>query len=84
MGQFKTRSPKVDLSRPSINLTGNPREWRTVTVKELQRDDIVAGWGKVEMVLEACDYTIFVEAGESIYDFFEPDTEVFAFVLKGN
>ena len=85
MGEFKARKPKVDLSRPVVDLGSNgTREWRTVKTKELQRGDIVAGMGRVEMTLEACDYTIFIEAGESTYDFFDPELEVFAFVPKGN
>jgi hypothetical protein len=85
VGEFKARKPRVDLSRPVVDLGSNgAREWRTVKMKELQIGDVVAGMGRVEMALEACDYTIYIEAGESTEDFFDPDIEVFAFVPKGN
>lgn len=88
-GGFKNKKVRPDLSRPvaDLNVTGVTREWRHVKVQNLQEDDIVSGMGKVRMsVLETCDGQITVCAGypEDKFYFIDIDTDVFAFVEKGN
>jgi len=84
MGQFKTRKPRVDLSRPVIDLGNkNSREWRNVEVKDLQSGDIVADMGIVHVITQTCGSDYYFRAGEGEQEyFFAPDHVVFAFVRK--
>ena len=86
VGQFKTRKPKIDLSRPSIDLdTKATREWRHVPVKDLQSGDIVADIGLVHVITQTCGSDYYFRAGEGEREyFFSADYEVFAFVRKAD
>lgn len=85
MGKFKNKKTQRSFTRPVIDLGNHgEREWKTVKVSQLAQDDIIANMGKINIIYEACDYTFYIDAGESTSDFFDPDTEVFAFVRKVN
>jgi hypothetical protein len=86
VGKLVNKRGRVDLSRPVVDLdrTHSPREWKHTTISRVQMDDTIAGMGKVNLIYEACDGTFFVEAGEDTEDFFDADTEVFAFIKKEN
>lgn len=83
MGRFKNKKPRTGFSRPqSVMSSDVQREWKSVQVKDLQIDDIVAGMGVVVFCAETCDGEWYVQAGESTDDFFSPDKSVLAFVRK--
>lgn len=82
MGNFKSRKPKIDLRRPSINLMGGHRHWKEVLVSQLKEHDIVAGWGIVKFITECDDGVFYLEVGESSIIYEKPETIVLAFIRK--
>lgn len=82
MGQFKAKAPRTGFTRPSTDATKVDRHWKTVKIKDLEVNDIVAGMGIVKLVFQTCGAEYYLEAGDSVDQEFDPDTEVLAFVKK--
>lgn len=82
MGHFKSRKPRIDLSRPSISVGDKARHWQEVQVCQLQVRDIVAGWGIVKFITECDDGSYYLEVGESSIIYEKPKTKVLAFIRK--
>jgi hypothetical protein len=83
MGRFKNKKPRTGFSRPQSTISsGEKRIWKNTKVKDLQKDDIIAGMGVVKQIFESCDGTWYIEAGESTADCFDPDLGFLAFVRK--
>ena len=85
MAGFKSKKPKIDLSRPVSSMgSEHNREWRTVTIAELKLNDLVAGMGLVKGIFETCGENYYLIAGENTDQEFDPDMQVLAFVRKDN
>lgn len=84
MGHFKSRKPKIDLSRPSVTLGANgKRVWQTIEAQKLQPGDVLAGRGMLHECTYVGGYVHAVVGEDSVVVFF-PDDKVFAFAMKGD
>lgn len=87
MGKFKSKAPRTGYTAPSSVMTQDvDREWKDVYPDTLQKDDIVAGLGKVTEIENylTCRNEVVISAGipESKEYFLEADSKVKAFVKK--
>lgn len=84
MGKLVNRKAKVDLSRPSVDLTPTKRVWKDIQAQYLLEGDIVSGMGVVLVSTITCQGQVYIEAGlpESKEYFLKKQDFVKAFVKK--
>jgi hypothetical protein len=87
MGKFKSRKPRTGFSNPAIDLGSDvKRVWKHIPSKDIQKDDIVSGLGKVVSVSRTVRPFVDIEAGvpeSSIYRAYELDI-FFVFVKRSD
>ncbi len=83
MGNFKSKKPRLGYSAPTAVMnTDHGKEWRNAIPAELSVGDILAGKGMIKSIFESCDGTWYIEAGDSVEDFYAAHVEMKAFTRK--
>lgn len=82
MGKFKSKPPSAP-KRPGTALSLNHgRVWKHTELSNLAEGDIISGMGVVKVLQATCKSEIYLEAGEAVVGFYDPNMEVYAFTYK--